>query len=87
MYHQCSLCPNTTIIAFQNENGFVQIGNLTSRGWALTQLGPANNPAIGTGLALQPFRWNEFPDQVNLYHQSSDLNMSLSVRTDLLSGN
>lgn len=29
MYHQCKLGANTTIIAFQNENGFVQIGNLT----------------------------------------------------------
>lgn len=78
MYNQCRLCANTTIIAFQDKNGFIQIGNLTSGGWALTQLGPALDPGIGTGLALQPFYLNGSADQINLYHQRSDLNMSLA---------
>ena len=78
MYHQCSLCPNTTIIAFQDTNGFVQIGNLTTGGWALTQLGPALDPALGTGLAMQPFYWSGIPDQINLYSQNSSLKMGLS---------
>lgn len=78
MYNQCSRCANTTIIAFQDENGFVQIGNLTSGGWTLTQLGSALDPAIGTGLALQPFYLTGSEDQINLYHQTSDLNLSLS---------
>lgn len=78
MYNQCRLCANTTIIAFQDKNGFIQIGNLSSGGWALTQLGPALDPGIGTGLALQPFYLNGSADQINLYHQRSDLNMSLA---------
>ena len=78
MYNQCNRCANTTIISFQDNNGFVQIGNLTSDGWSLTQLGPALNPEIGTGLALQPFYRNGSEDQINLYHQKSSLNMSLA---------
>lgn len=78
MYNQCSRCANTTIIAFQDENGFVQIGNLTSGGWTLNQLGSALDPEMGTGLALQPFYINGSEDQINLYHQTSDLNLSLA---------
>ena len=78
IYNQCKLYANTTIIAFQDENGFVQIGNLTSGGWTLTQLGPALAPEMGTGLALQPFYLNGSEDQINLFHQKSDLNMSLA---------
>lgn len=81
MYNQCRLCANTTIIAFQDKNGFVQIGNLTSDGWILTQLGSALDPEIGTGLALQPFYRNGSKDQINLYHQKSNLNMSLASWT------
>ena len=78
MYNQCGRCANTTIIAFQDENGFVQVGNLTSGGWTLTQLGSALDPEIGTGLALQPFYYSGSTDQINLYHQTSNLNMSLA---------
>ena len=78
MYSQCSRCANTTIIAFQDENGFVQIGNLTSAGWILTQLGSALDPAMGTGLALQPFYFSGREDQINVYHQKSNLNMTLA---------
>ena len=78
MYNQCKLCANTTIIAFQDENGFVQIGNLTSGGWTLTQLGPDLSPLKGTGLALQPFYRYGLEDQINLFHQQSDFNMSLA---------
>lgn len=82
MYNWCSLCANTTIIAFQDENGFVQIGNSTSGGWTLTQLGQDLEPALGTGLALQPFYRTGQVDQVNLYYQKSFLNLSLAS-TDL----
>ena len=79
LYNQCPRCANTTIIAFQDENGFVQIGNLTSDGWSLTQLGPTLSPEPGMGLALQPFYRQGLEDQINLYHQkSTGLNMSLS---------
>ena len=78
MYNQCSHCANTTIIAFQDQNGFVQIGNLTSDGWTLTQLGSALDPEMGTGLALQPFYLSGSADQINLYHQTTNLNMSLA---------
>ncbi|MCJ1429008.1 hypothetical protein MMC29_006921 [Sticta canariensis] len=78
MYHWCRLCANTTIIAFQDKNGFVQIGNHTSRGWTLNQLGQDLEPVMGTGLALQPFYRSGWLDQINLYHQKSLLNLSLA---------
>ena len=78
IYHQCRLCPNTTTIAFQDTNGFVQIGIPTSRGWALTQLDPALDPAMGTGLALQPFYRNGEADEIDLYSQNSSLSLSVS---------
>ena len=54
----------------------MQVGNLTASGWTLT---PVNlNPLMGTGLALQPFYLVGMEDQVNLYHQKADLNMSLA---------
>lgn len=87
LYHQCRLCPNTTTIAFQDTNGFVQIGSPTSRGWALTQLGPALDPAMGTGLALQPFYRNGTADELDLYSQNSSLNLILSKwRVGLIDG-
>lgn len=78
MYNQCRLCANTTIIAFQDTNGFFQIGNLTSDGWTLEQLGPDLEPEIGTALALQPFYRSGSEDRINLYYQKSNLNMSLA---------
>ena len=78
MYNQCSQCANTTIIAFQDKDGFIQVGNLTSGGWNLTQLGSTLNPVAGTGLALQPFYLVDSQDQINLFHQKSNLNMSLA---------
>lgn len=78
MYNWCTLCANTTIIAFQDENGFVQVGNFTSGGWTPTQLGQNLEPELGTGLALQPFYRMGLADQINLYHQKSMLNMALA---------
>jgi len=76
MYNQCQKCANTTIVAFQDSNGFVQVANLTSSGWVLTQVNV--NPQLATGLALQPFYWAGFEDQIDLFHQKSDLNLSLA---------
>lgn len=78
MYDQCSLCSNTLLVAFQDENGFVQIGNFTSNGWTLTQLGASLDPAIGTGLALQPFYRPGLRDQIDLFHQKSNSQMALA---------
>ncbi len=78
LYNECTLCVNSTIIAYQDENGFVQIGNLTFDGWTLRQLGAALDPAMGTGLALQPFFRIEKTDQINLYHQKSNLSIALA---------
>ncbi|ESZ92402.1 hypothetical protein SBOR_7210 [Sclerotinia borealis F-4128] len=77
MYWQCLLCSNTTIIAFQDLNNQVQVGNLTNSGWTLTQM---NVGAIdNTGLALQPFyRLNE-AHQINLYYQQTNSNMAISA--------
>lgn len=79
MYDSCSLCANTTLIAFQDENGFVQIGNLTSDGWTLTQLGQQLEPELGTGLALLPVYHSNLKDQINLYYQKSSLNLALAA--------
>jgi len=76
MYNQCRLCANTTILAFQDENNLIQIGNLTSTGWTLTQL--AINQLENTGLALQPFYWAGFEDQLDLYYQRKDLKMAMA---------
>lgn len=78
MYNQCKLCANTTIIAFQDKNGFIQIGNLTTHGWVLTQLGPDLEPEMGTALALAPFYSKGEMDQLNLYYQKSYLVMNLA---------
>ena len=78
MYDQCRRCSNNTIIAFQDKMGAVQIGNHSSKGWALTQLGAALDPILGTGLALKPFYRTGFKDIVNLYHQKSNLSLSLA---------
>lgn len=79
MYNWCILCANTTLIAFQDENGFVQIGNLTLDGWTLKQWGQGLKPVLGTGLALHPFYRHDSIDQINLYYQNSNLNMVLSI--------
>ena len=73
MYHWCLFCSNTTIIAFQDENGFLQIGNLTFSGWTLNQLGQALEPVMGTGLALH---YSGARDQINLFYQKSSLNLA-----------
>jgi hypothetical protein len=75
MYNQCRLCANTTIMTYQDINGFIQVANLTSSGWKLTQVNL--DPVTGTGLALQPFYRAGMEDQINLYHQKSTLNVSL----------
>ena len=79
MYNQCELCANTTIIAFQDANGYVQIGNYTQSGWVKTQLGAALNPYLGTGLALHPHYRNGTADQINLFFQSLGSNLSLAA--------
>ncbi|KAH6677389.1 hypothetical protein B0J14DRAFT_584150 [Halenospora varia] len=77
MYHQCPLCSNTTVMAYQDINGFIQFTNLTTFGWKLTQLNV--DPVANTGLALQPFLRAGIMDQINLYYQKSSLNLSLAV--------
>lgn len=70
MYYQCAVCTNTTIIAYQDDNGFVQIVNKTSTDWISTQINL--NPINNTGLALQLFP----QANVNLYYQESNLSLS-----------
>jgi hypothetical protein len=77
MYHQCPLCSNTTVMAYQDINSFVQFANLTTSGWELTQLNV--DPVANTGLALQPFLRTSIEDQINLYYQKSSLNLSLAT--------
>ena len=78
LYHQCRFCSNTTVIAFQDQKGNVQIGNLSSAGWTLTQL--ELNLQLPTGLALQSQLISGQADQINLYHQKADLKMALAAR-------
>lgn len=78
VYYQCTLCANAIIISYQDEKGFVQIANFTSAGWTLTQLGPDLDPLSGTGLALLQYRDPSLQDDINLFHQKSNLNMSVA---------
>ncbi|KAL9624163.1 MAG: hypothetical protein Q9160_001685 [Pyrenula sp. 1 TL-2023] len=88
MYNWCELCANTTIIAFQDENGAVKIGNFSSSAanngsnstsWTVTQLQQELDPTSGTALSLQPFYRGGMEDQINLYHQkSTGLEMALT---------
>lgn len=74
LYWQCARCTNTTIIAYQDINGFVQIGNRTSAGWIFTQIDL--NPIQNTGLALHPGNLGGVSDQINFYFQKSYMNLS-----------
>ena len=85
MYYACRSCStNTTLLAFQDVNGFVQLANATSpySDWSFAQLPTAFDPALRTGLAFQPFYRSGLPDEVNLYHQTSAGNMSLATWRD-----
>lgn len=76
IYNQCRHCANTTILAYQDANGYVQVANKSLSGWTVRQLGlDAYN---GTGLALQPFYRSDLQDQINLYYQSAELNITLA---------
>ncbi|KAM3075298.1 hypothetical protein ACMFMG_007260 [Clarireedia jacksonii] len=77
IYWQCKLCSNGTVIAFQDENYALQFGNLTSSGWTLTQI--KVDVVQNTGLSLQPFPRNSQADQINLYYQTSDSNLTISA--------
>ncbi|KAJ8067294.1 hypothetical protein OCU04_004652 [Sclerotinia nivalis] len=77
MYWQCLLCTNTTIISFQDVNNRIQVGNLTSTGWVLTQINV--DVVDNTGLALQPFYRLNQAHQINLYYQQPDSNMAISA--------
>jgi hypothetical protein len=77
MYWQCKLCSNGTVIAFQDENFTLQFGNLTSSGWTLTQIDV--EVVENTGLSLQPFPRDSQPDQINLYYQTTDSNLTISA--------
>lgn len=74
LYWQCARCTNTPIIAYQDVNGFVQIGNRTSIDWVFTQI--SLNPIQNTGLALHSDYIEGVSDQINLYYQKSNLNLS-----------
>lgn len=78
VYYQCTHCANAIIISYQDQNGFVQIANYTSAGWTLSQLGPDLDPLSGTGLALLQYRDPSLQDHINLFHQKSNLNMSVA---------
>ncbi|KAF8852319.1 hypothetical protein BDZ45DRAFT_695169 [Acephala macrosclerotiorum] len=90
MYNQCQLCANTTIVAYQDINGFVQIANYTllqclpkegmNSSQATEQILPLNTQRRCASLALHPFmRANQW-DQINLYYQQSTLNISLACQ-------
>ena len=90
MYYQCRDCANETIVAFQDQNDHLKIGNLTSAGWALTILdglyGPNNptpHPLPGTGLAFCPNYLPGLPDRIDLYYQTLWDNISLASWTPI----
>jgi hypothetical protein len=70
LYDQCVLCGNTSIFAFQDEHGFIQIGNYSlSDGWSLTQLGAENVPLPGTALAMRPKYVINSTDTIEVHYQ------------------
>jgi hypothetical protein len=76
LYAQCDSCSNTTIVAFQDKNGFVQTGNSTADGtWSLNQL---NNlePYERTGLSLIPRPRPQGVMEIDLFYQRATLNIS-----------
>jgi hypothetical protein len=78
LYDQCESCGNTPLFAFQDDNGFVQIGNYSrSGGWTLTQLGSENDPLPGTALAMRPNYRAGLRDQIDLHYQrTSNLDLT-----------
>ena len=75
VYNWCSACTNTTVIAFQDQEGAIQIGNKTAGGWKIAPLGADAQPLPGTGIALAVTGDN----RLNLYYQKTTLNMALAV--------
>jgi hypothetical protein len=72
LYDQCDVCgsSNNPLFAFQDKNGFIQIGNYSkTTGWGLTQLGPENDPLPGTALAMRPNYRAGLRDQIDLHYQ------------------
>ena len=65
------------MVAFQDINGFIQLGNLTADGWTLTQVN--DDSIMGTGLALQPFYNAGTSDAIDLYNQGANLTIRLST--------
>lgn len=65
---------NFTVIAYQDVNGFIRIGDQTPVGWILAQakLNPINN----TGLALQFEGYYNQKGSISLYYQMSNLSLS-----------
>lgn len=76
-YHQCARCSNNTVIAYQDLNGFLQIGNRTSDGWILTQIDA--NPIDNTGLALALVVALGLPKNICVYYQAPNLKLSQHV--------
>lgn len=63
-------------MTFQDENGFVQMAKFENSGWTLSQLDV--DPVRRTGLALQPSYKANQADKLMLFHQKSNLNISLA---------
>lgn len=74
-YNQCASCENSTIIAYQDINGFVQIGVQTSARWRVKHFNL--HSIVNTGLALKTNQDSESSAVgAFLVYQRSDLNIS-----------
>lgn len=78
LYDQCPRCSNSTIVVFQDSNGYLQVANHTETGWTSPPTQLVIDATQGTGLALQAQIGLNVPDQINLYHQTSSLNLTLA---------
>jgi hypothetical protein len=76
IYHQCSLCANTTLVSYQDANGAIQIANLTESGWTSMKVVASAQP--NTGLALHPFSRTGVENQIDLYYQAATSNVTLA---------
>ncbi|MCJ1470234.1 hypothetical protein MMC07_008879 [Pseudocyphellaria aurata] len=76
----CSDCANSTMVAFQDEHGFVRIVNYTSGAWILRQSDQSLEPHMGTGLALVDSHPYGYPSIhfINLYYQNKALNVAVT---------
>jgi len=69
-YEGCTACPKNNLLAYERNDGQLELGNLTGSGWKWTTLD--SHPAPGTDLSLT-LHWSKTgPGDLRLYYQVAD---------------